>query len=124
LAFACSLFSDGANQVECIGEKVKMSRYKYASPFRVWNQFDSQTYFESYDLQEAVENARRKPATTMILAEAECFIAGKPTTEKVGIYVWKADGKTEDEIYALFDGQVDRFIEVREKALEAGFGRR
>ncbi len=92
-----------------------MPRYNYTSPFQCLDRQSSYS-FRSSSLDAAVASARAQHPRAMIKVKADCRIWNAREKTDVFIYAWQTEGKTRDEIYELFDLQVDGVIARRHQS--------
>jgi len=92
-----------------------MPRYNYTSPFHCWEPQSSYN-FKSSSLDAAVASARARDPGVMIKVKADCRIWDAREKTDVFLYAWQTEGKTLDEIYELFDLEVDAVVVQRHQS--------
>lgn len=91
-----------------------MPRYTYHNDFRITAKYDCNFRVTTDNLSEAIDAAeKRRDRNASISVHADCEHAGVLTVAHVGLSLIEMDGKTMEEIYGLFDKEVDRYIECR-----------
>ena len=88
-------------------------RHEYITPFRCSYRYQCHYSFESWFIDEAIENAYSVNSFARVLVDADCTIWDEPRTAKVGIDVYKLRGKSHPELFAMFDKEIDEFIAYR-----------
>jgi len=92
-----------------------MPRYIYISPFKNWYQFDCNWSPETWELKEARANAEAKHPEAAIGVDAECMIDDLPAIAKVAVYAKDTIGKTDEEVLAMLDHQIDVYVAFRDE---------
>jgi hypothetical protein len=101
-----------------------MPRYNYTSPFQCLLRENISYSFESPSLDLAIENARAQHPNVIVAVRADCRIWNLRTSTVVSLYAWQMEGKTHDQIYEMFDLEVDCVVADRHLTEDANAGAR
>ena len=97
-----------------------MARYRYHDDWHVSSSVDCNFWIGSRTLSDALWIASLKGSEALITVHADCKFDGFETVAHVGLLLKALRGKSIEEIFAMFDEQVDEYIASRARTQQWG----